>query len=180
MLNYYSTFKNSDPRYIEIMNLTLNDLDAAMEEITSTQIEASNLIYHIYSTRRTKRSILPFGGLFKFLFGTADNNDIDDMKQDIQRLYDNQVDQANILNDVVSITNISRGLINENILKINEIINTITFLNDSIDDLYARLRPLYNSRRFQLLHSETQTHHLRIRTLIRQIHSGYRPNQRIP
>ena len=84
------------------------------------------------------------------------------MKQDIQRLYDNQVDQANILNDVVSITNISRGLINENIMKINEIIKTITFLNDSIDELYERLRPLYHSRRFQLLHSETQTHHLRI------------------
>ena len=153
------------------MNLTLADLDAALEEITSTQIEASNLISHIYTPGRNKRSVLPFGGLLKFLFGTADNDDVEDMKQDIQRLYDNQVDQANILNDVVSITNISRGLINENIMKINEIIKTITFLNDSIDELYERLRPLYHSRRFQLLHSETQTHHLRIQTLIRQIHN---------
>ena len=32
MLEYYSTFKDSDPRYIQIMNLTLADLDAALEE----------------------------------------------------------------------------------------------------------------------------------------------------
>ena len=89
------------------------------KKTTNTQIEASNLISHIYTPGRNKRSILPFEDLLKFLFGTADNDDVEDMKQDIQRLYDNQVDQANILNDDVSITNISRGLINENIMKIN-------------------------------------------------------------
>ena len=50
------------------------------------------------------------------------------MKQDIQRLYDNQVDQSKVLNDVISIANIFRGLIKENILKINQIISTIFFL----------------------------------------------------
>ena len=91
------------------------------------------------------------------------------MKQDIQRLYDNQVDQANVLNDVISITNVFRGLINENIMKINEIISTITFLNETIDSLAERLKPLYVSRRFHFLHTESQIHNMRIRSLLKQI-----------
>ena len=91
------------------------------------------------------------------------------MKQDIQKLYDNQVDQANVLNDIISITHVLRGLINENIMKINEIIDTISFLNETIDSLTEKLKPLYVTRRFYLLHTEAQIHHFRIRTLIRQI-----------
>ena len=83
--------------------------------------------------------MLPFGRLFSFLFGTANDEDLQNMKQDIQKLYDNQVDQANVLNDIISITNVSRGLINENIRKINEIIDTISFLNETIDSLAENL-----------------------------------------
>ena len=39
------------------------------------------------------------------------------------------MDQTNVLNDVISITNVSRGLINENIKKINDIVDTIINLN---------------------------------------------------
>ena len=60
-----------------------------------------------------KRSLLPFGGLFNFLFGTANDDDVKSMKQDIQKLYDNQVSQSKVLNDVISIANISRGIINQ-------------------------------------------------------------------
>ena len=35
--------------------------------------------------------------------------------------------------------------------------------------LAEKLKPLYITRRFYLLHTETQIHHFRIRTLIRQI-----------
>ena len=35
------------------------------------------------------------------------------MKQDVKRLYDNQISQSKVLNDVISIANILRGLINE-------------------------------------------------------------------
>ena len=113
--------------------------------------------------------MLPFGRLFNFLFGTANDEDLQNMKQDIQKLYDNQVDQANVLNDIISITNVSRGLINENIMKINEIIDTISFLNETIDSLAEKRKPLYTTRRFYLLYTERQIHHFKIRTLIRQI-----------
>ena len=52
------------------------------------------------------------------------------MKWDITWLYDNQISQSNILKDVISIANILRSLIKENILKITQIISTITVLND--------------------------------------------------
>ena len=51
-------------------------------------------------------------GLFGFLFGTAD---LDAVKTDIKQLYQNQMDQTNVLNDIITITNVSRGLVNENI-----------------------------------------------------------------
>ena len=100
--------------------MTINVLDSVLNEITSTQIEFSNLIDHIHKLRnnRGKRSLQPFGALFNFLFGMADDEDLESMKLDIQSLYDNQVDQSKVLNDVISITNISRGLIMETFSKL--------------------------------------------------------------
>ena len=61
------------------------------------------------------------------------------MKQDVQKLYDNQISQSKVLNDVISIANISRSLINANIMKINQIVSTITFINDTIDSKMNQL-----------------------------------------
>ena len=41
------------------------------------------------------------------------------------------MDQTNILNEIVTITNISRGLINENKAKINMIIDTLLGKNET-------------------------------------------------
>ena len=56
------------------------------------------------------------------------------------------MDQTNVLNDVISITNVSRGLINENIKKINNIIDTIINLNQTIKHIAGQLEPLYIAR----------------------------------
>ena len=95
----------------------MDDLNLVLEEILHMQTEASNLIDPL--ANRPKRSLLPFGGLFSFLFGTADQSDLDSLKAHIKQLYQNQMDQTNVLNDVMSITNVSRCLINENSKKIN-------------------------------------------------------------
>ena len=116
-----------------------------------------------------KRSLLPFGRLFHFLFGTAKDEDVKSMKQDIKRLYDNQISQSKVLHNVISTANISRGLINDNILKINQIISIITFLNDMMDSIMNQLRPLFTARRFLLLHTEMLIHHTRIRLLLGQM-----------
>ena len=55
---------------------------------------------------------------------------------------------------------------NENIVKINQIISTITFLNDTMDSIMNQLRPLFSAGRFLLLHTEMLIHHARIRSLL--------------
>ena len=91
------------------------------------------------------------------------------MKQDIQKLYDNQISQSKVLNDVISTANIPRGLINANFMKINQIISRITFINDTMDSIMNQLRPLFTARRFLLLHMELLIHHSRMRSLLRQM-----------
>ena len=103
------------------------------------------------------------------MFGTVKDEDIKSMKQGIKRLYDNKISQSKVLNDVISIANILRGLIYENRLKINQIISTITFLNDTMDSIMNQLRTLFSARRFLLLHMERLIHHTRVRLLLGQM-----------
>ena len=164
LINFTTTFNREDPRYKKLLNMTFDDLSLALNEILLIQTEASNLIGHIHN--RYKRSLLPLSGLLNFLFGTGDQADIDAIKADIKQLYQNQMDQTNVLNDIITITNVSRGLINENINKINKIIDTIIGLNQTIGYLTEQIKPLYIARRFMLMH-EFMIHHSRIRTIIR-------------
>ena len=107
--------------------MTQDNINMAITEISTTRLEASNLTDLNNKNRRFKRSPLPLGGLFSFLFGTADQSDVDSLKADAKQLYENQIDQTQILDEIVTITNISRGLINENRLKIY--MNIYTILN---------------------------------------------------
>ena len=88
--------------------MTMDDINMVSHEITSTQIETLNLIDNVHRPKdlRMKRSLLPFGRLFHFLFGTAKDKDVKSMKQDVKWLYDNQISQSKVLNNVISIANI--------------------------------------------------------------------------
>ena len=81
-------------------------------------------------------------------------------------MYENQLGETKVLNDIIIITNISRNLINENILKINQIIGTILSKIETIDNIPVQLRPLFTARRFLFMHSESLMHHTRIRSLM--------------
>ena len=159
--DFKTTFHNQHERYKFLLNMTIDDLNLALDEILNMQSEASNLIDHI--SNRNKRSLLPFGGLFGFLFGTASEDDLNSIKADVKQLYQNQIDQTNVLNDIISITNVSRGLINENIKKINGIIDTIINLNETIKNIAGHIGPLYTTRKFMFMHTEFISHHTRIR-----------------
>ena len=78
LTSYFESFHSSDPRYSFLLNMTMDDISLVLHGITSTQIEAFNLIDHIKKPKdiRTKRSLLPFNGLFHFLFGTANDDDV--------------------------------------------------------------------------------------------------------
>ena len=87
----------------------------------------------------------------------------------MKQLYVNQIDQTQILNEIVTITNISRGLINENRLKIDMIIDALLSMNETILNIKPHIQALFTARRFLLLHSEFMTHHTRIRYLMKQM-----------
>ena len=72
-------------------------------------------------------------------------------------------------NDIISITNVSRSLISENIKKINGIIDTIVTLNQTIKNVAGHLGPLYTTRKFMFMHTEFISHHTRIRMVTRQV-----------
>ena len=130
--------------------MTQDDINMAITEISTTRLEASNMIDHALNNnnKRFKRSPLPLGGLFSFLFGTADQPAVDSLKADVKQLYGNQVDPTQILDEIVTITNISRGLTNENRLKINMIIDTILNINETILNIKAHIQTLFTARRF--------------------------------
>ena len=73
------------------------------------------------------------------------------------------------INFQVTITNVSRGLINDNRNIINTLVGTILNLNDTIGSISGQLMPLFTARRFQLLHTEFLIHHNRIKDLIKQM-----------
>ena len=110
LMSQMPLFQYEDLRYTHLFNMTLDDINMAIIEISITRIEASNLIDHALNNkiRRFKRSLLPLGGQFSFLFGTADQSDVDSLKADVKQLYENQIDQTQILDETVTTTNISR------------------------------------------------------------------------
>ena len=94
LVDFSKTFYREDPRYMKLLNMTMHDVTLALDKIINMQTEASNLIGNIQY--RNKRSLLPLGGLFGFLFGTADQADLDAIKVDVKQLYLNQMDQTNV------------------------------------------------------------------------------------
>ena len=71
------------------------------------------------------------------------------------------------MNDIISVANISRGLINQNVMKINDIIGTISSLNDTVENIEQQLVPLFTTRRFHFLHLEFLIHNSRVQVLIK-------------
>ena len=95
-----------DIRYVKVLNMTMDDIKLAIIQLENAQTEYINLIGNLH--KRSKRSLLPLGGLLSFLSETADQHDLDSLEDDIKRLYENQVSQTKVWNDVLSIGNISR------------------------------------------------------------------------
>ena len=80
---YSESFQSSDLRYSLLLNMTMDDINLVLCKITSIQIETLNLTdnFHRPKDFRMKGSLLPFGRLFHFLFGTAKDKDVKSMKQ---------------------------------------------------------------------------------------------------
>ena len=57
----------------------------------------------------------------------------------------------------------------KNIKKINNIIDTIISLNQTIHYIRGQLQPLYTARRFMFMHTKFLINHTRVRTITRQM-----------
>ena len=156
-----------DRYHTHLIRLTLYDVNSSINEINEAHDKFLNLTGMIQNDNsRHKRSLLPLGGLFHFLFGTADQNDLDEIKRNVKTIYDNQVKQTEVLSDIISITNVSRTLINENREKINGMIHNIESLQENLQDIKKDLRILFTSRKFLLIHAEILIHSNRLRIAV--------------
>ena len=90
----------------------------------------------------------------------------------MKQIYENKVEQTQILDEIVTITNISRRLINGNRLRNDMIISTILSINETILNIKTHIQTLFTARRFLLLHSEFMIHHTRIMYLLKEMQHG--------
>ena len=128
------------------------------------------IVNHIQShSKRYKRSLLPLGNLFSFLLGTANQDDLNSIKAQVKEIYENQVNQAKVLTDIVSITNVLRSLINENRLLINGMIQTVITLNSTLKEIQQDLFLLLTTRKFLLTHAETLIHSHRLNIAVNNL-----------
>ena len=102
--------------------------------------------YHALHTR-TRRSLVPFiGQAFSFLFGTVSEGDLGAIKQNLHILRNNQVELAHVVQESLSLINVSRARIAEDRQTLNLIVSDMGALNDQIVNVTQRL----DNRIFQL------------------------------
>ena len=123
----------TDKRHQGLLNMTWHEVNNTADTLDQIYTKFVNLIKimkgQTLNHKISKRSILPLGGILSFLFGSADKRDLAEIKRNVKILYDNQIKQGEVLDDIISITNISRALITENRHIINSMIDSIPFLN---------------------------------------------------
>ena len=93
-------FDDKDSSYRILINMTKHDTDSAIDKLDDTYTTYFNLIGVMYNSIMcnhksiSKRSLLPLGGVLSFLFGTAEQHDVSDIKKDVKVLYENQMRQS--------------------------------------------------------------------------------------
>ena len=169
-LAHLQSEREFDHHHKHLIELTRQDVNKSVITLDNTYDKFLKICSHIQShNKRYKRSLLPLGGLFSFLFGTADQKDLDSIKTQVKTIYENQVNQAQVLNDIVTITNVSRSLINENRLLINGMIQTVITLNSTLKEIQHDLFLLLTTRKFLLAHAETLVHSHRLNIAVNDL-----------
>ena len=129
----------TDERHQRLFNMTWHDMNNTEDNLDQIYTRFVSLIKSMRGQTQndeiSKSSILPLGGIFSFLFGTADKRDIDEINRNVKILYNNQIKKGEVLDDIVSIINISRALTTENRHMINSMINSLQFLNGTLANI---------------------------------------------
>ena len=125
----------------------IEELDQMIEDYSSLQSEISEVVEMGKELRklestpgnfRKKRSLIPLiGRLTSFLFGTVSEGDLNSVKRNIHRLSNNQNRLVHVLNESLTLMNISHKDISENREKIDEILQALTGLNKELEKTRA-------------------------------------------
>ena len=115
--------------YIQLFKLTCNDilhLYTLHRENNKHFLDLLLILDPVGS--RNKRALLPFGGFFKSLFGTASSKDVQKIKKAVQDLAKRHNDQWALLLEALSLINITRVDVEDNRHAINDLINATDYL----------------------------------------------------
>ena len=141
--------------YIQLFKMTCNDilhLYSLHRENNKHFLDLLIVLDPVGS--RNKRALLPLGGFFKSLFGTASNKDVQKIKKAVQNLAKRQNNQVALLSEALSLINITRVNVEDNRHAINDLINATDYLLErtkEIKHIKDELNPL---RTFVIAHSE--------------------------
>lgn len=99
---------------------------------------------------RRKRKVLGFiGDIMSDIFGVVSEGDISSITRNIKKLSRNQLELTHVVEESLSIINVSRISIQENRQKINDLITTVGNVEDKIinitDQLQKQIRDIYTA-----------------------------------
>ena len=150
---------------------TLKNVKSYLESFNQTQLELNTEYAQLtkFVNYRRKRSLLPLGSIFKFLFGTASNKDVSGLKRNVAQLANSQKQIVHILEHNLSILNTTRIEISQNRDTINSMLKTLNVLKLAIVRQGNRAERLFvHLASFQEFIGEIETMTAQVRHLFAQ------------
>lgn len=116
-------------------------LDSFSEDYRALLTEYNQLTDFV--TNRQKRSLLNLGGVFKFLFGVADNNDMNALRGNVAQLASSQKQIIHIVSKSISVLNLTRMEVAENRQTLNGLLSSLQKFQEEVTRQVNRLERLF-------------------------------------
>ena len=103
-----------------------------------------------------RRALLPFiGSALKFLFGTASQSDVDELKHNVVQLRNNQKTIIHVVEHSISILNMTRHEVSENRIAINNLITVQNNLESHLKFITGRIeKQLHELQNYAVLYNQ--------------------------
>ena len=146
--NEMEDYYNSVQRQIEVVNeISWNVRNA----YSKSNIESAVMI------KRTKRSLLPLGSVFKFLFGVSSEEDTTSLQKQMNDLAESEHYMLHSVENSLTMINTTRSDVIENRLAINSLIASTNVLDSTVTNLTHDIaRILLPLRNFVLSYARIQ------------------------
>ena len=150
-LTSYFTQAGQSTWYIQGINRLRDEISVVRNTYQGLKdhfYEYNSLAYR----KRNRRSLLPFmGKALHFLFGTVSDEDLSNMRQNIQTLARNQEGIKHVVSESLTIINATRLKVDENRQTLNEVITGLEKVN-------SKLFNVTNKIQNQISHLENYVH----------------------